>query len=586
MRCHNTPVEDLKNASIPKILLIGNPNVGKSVIFSKLTGHEVVASNYPGTTVTYSSGKIKLQDKQALLTDVPGIYTLEASSNAEEVAMNLLNAGADALICVLDATNLERNLNFALQLKKYRIPIVFALNMMDLAEQKGIRIDTSELQKELECPVIPTVAVRNIGLSELLRKAFERVTQTGSIEPRQDSASEDRWREVGRIASKVQRLEHRHSTFWERLGDSMIMPFPGILIAILVVIISLGVIAGGGRALRAVILLPFVNEIYAPFISGIVSYLIPEGIFRNVLIGDYGVLIKGVEWPFALILPYVFLFYIVLSFLEDTGYLPRLGVLGDGIMRRLGVQGSDLIPLMLGYGCAIPAILGTRTSTTYKQRLIVSSLVALAVPCISQTGAFIALLGDRSVLVLILVYFTSVSVVFFGGMLLKRLVPGQSSTILIEVPNLLMPNPNALFKKMWIRLKHFIIEAGIPMLIGIAFASLVAETGLLTQLSKLMEPVVINWLGLPAEASLSLILGIIRRELAVLPLLEMNLSTVQLFIGSIVTLFYIPCLAVLGVLTRELGFKVAALISVSTILFAFLFGGLLNQAINIILFIL
>lgn len=585
MHSHSNPKEITQSLDIPKILLVGNPNVGKSVIFSKLTGYEVIASNYPGTTVTYSSGKIKLQAKQAILTDVPGIYSLEAASSAEEVAVNMLNASADVIICVLDATNLERNLNFALQLKELGVPLVFALNMIDVAEQKGIHINASALQKELGCPVIPTVAVRNIGLTELANKAFDGINRDDLSTARKIS-SEDRWKEVGRITAAVQRLEHRHSTFWERFGDSMIMPFPGILIAFLVLIASLAFIAGGGRALRAAILLPVINDVYTPFVSNVVSAIIPEGMMRNILIGDYGVLIKGVEWPFALILPYVFLFYIVLSFLEDTGYLPRLGVLGDGIMRRLGVQGSDLIPLMLGYGCAIPAILGTRTSTTYKQRLIVSSLVALAVPCISQTGAFIALLGDRSVLVLILVYFTSVSVVFFGGMLLKRLVPGQSSTILIEVPNLLMPNPNALFKKMWIRLKHFMIEAGMPMLIGIAFASLVAETGLLTQLSKLMEPVVINWLGLPAEASLSLILGIIRRELAVLPLLEMNLSTVQLFIGSIVTLFYIPCLAVLGVLTRELGFKVAALISVSTILFAFLFGGLLNQAINIILFIL
>jgi ferrous iron transport protein B len=585
LHSHSNPKEIPQSPDIPKILLVGNPNVGKSVIFSKLTGYEVIASNYPGTTVTYSSGKIKLQAKQAILTDVPGIYSLEAASSAEEVAVNMLNAGADVIICVLDATNLERNLNFALQLKELGVPLVFALNMIDVAEQKGIHINASALQKELGCPVIPTVAVRNIGLIELANKAFDGINRDDLSAARKIS-SEDRWKEVGRITAAVQRLEHRHSTFWERFGDSMIMPFPGILIAFLVLIASLAFIAGGGRALRAAILLPVINDVYTPFVSNVVSAIIPEGMMRNILIGDYGVLIKGVEWPFALILPYVFLFYIVLSFLEDTGYLPRLGVLGDGIMRRLGVQGSDFIPLMLGYGCAIPAILGTRTSTTYKQRLIVSSLVALAVPCISQTGAFIALLGDRSVLVLILVYFTSVSVVFFGGMLLKRLVPGQSSTILIEVPNLLMPNPNALFKKMWIRLKHFMIEAGMPMLIGIAFASLVAETGLLTQLSKLMEPVVINWLGLPAEASLSLILGIIRRELAVLPLLEMNLSTVQLFIGSIVTLFYIPCLAVLGVLTRELGFKVAALISVSTILFAFLFGGLLNQAINIILFIL
>ena len=586
MRCQNNSNEIPTSSDIPKILLIGNPNVGKSVIFSKLTGHEVIASNYTGTTVSYSSGKLKLHGKQAILTDVPGIYSLEATSSAEEVALNLLNAGANAFICVLDATNLERNLNFALQLKELCIPLVFALNMTDVAERKGIHINVSALQNELGCPVIPTVAVRNIGLAELAAKAFACVEQPHPVENIKIPSSEERWKEVGRITAVVQRLEHRHSTFWERLGDSMIMPFPGVFIAILVLIISLGVIAGGGRALRAVLLLPLINDIYAPFVSGAVSALVPEGMIQNILIGDYGLLIKGIEWPFALILPYVLLFYIVLSFLEDTGYLPRLGVLGDGIMRRLGVQGSDIIPLMLGYGCAIPAILGTRTATTFKQRLIVSSLISLAVPCISQTGAFIALLGDRSVLVLVLVYLISISMIFAGGMILKRVIPGQSSTILIEVPNLLMPNKQAIIKKIWIRLKHFLAEAGAPMFLGIAFASLVAETGLLISFSRLLEPIVVNWLGLPADASLSLILGIIRRELAVLPLLEMNLSTSQLLVGSIVTLFYIPCLAVLGVLTKEFGIKIAAAISLSTIVFAFVFAGLLNHAINFVLFIL
>jgi len=586
LRCHSNPKKVSPNGDLPKILLIGNPNVGKSVIFSKLTGHEVIASNYPGTTVTFSSGKIRHRDKSSSITDVPGIYSLEPTSKADEVALNLLNAGANALICVLDATNLERNLNFALQLKELRIPIVFALNMMDVAEQRGIHINVLDLEKELGFPVIPTIAIRNIGLAEITGKAFACMEQVIPVESLASLSSEDRWKEVGRITAKVQRLEHRHPTFWERLGDKMMMPFPGIFIALLAVIASLGFIAGGGRALRAAVLLPIINDIYAPFVSSVVSSLIPEGIIRNILIGDYGVLIKGIEWPFALILPYVLLFYIVLSFLEDTGYLPRLSVLGDGIMRRLGLQGNDFIPLMLGYGCAIPAILGTRTATTYKQRLIVSALVTLAVPCISQTGAFIALLGDRSVLVLVLVYFLSLCIIFFGGMFLRRVVPGQSSSILIEVPNLLMPNKQAFFKKIWIRLKHFLFEAGAPMLLGIAVASLVAETGLLMDFSRLLEPIVVNWLGLPPEAALSLILGIIRRELAVLPLLEMDLTTIQLFIGSIVSLFYIPCLAVLGVLVKEFGVKTAAVLSVSTIIFALFFAGLINQSIRFILFVL
>lgn len=586
MQSHDNRGEMPRAGEIPKILLIGNPNVGKSVIFSKLTGHEVMASNYAGTTVTYSSGKAKLHGKQAVITDVPGMYSLEATSIAEQVALKLLNAGADAVICVLDATNLERNLNFALQLKELGLPLVFALNLMDVAEQKGIYIDVLALQEELGYPVISTVAVRNIGLTELLSKALTAAAQTGKTRREHVLSSEERWKEVGRIISIVQKVEHRHPTLWERLGDSMIMPFPGLFIAFLVLAVSIGIVVGGGRGLRAVLLLPLVNDFYAPFISSLVSTLIPEGMIRSILIGDFGILIKIIEWPFALILPYVFLFYIVLSFLEDTGYLPRLGILADGIMRRLGIQGGDLIPMMMGYGCAVPAILGTRAATTYKQRLIVSALVALAVPCASQSGALFALLGERSVLLLVLVYFISLCAIILCGMFLKRVIPGQSDTILIEVPNLLMPNPHALFKKILMRIKHFMIEAGILMLIGIAIAALVAETGVLVNFSKLVAPIVVNWLGLPGEAALSLILGILRRELAVLPLLEMELTTVQLLIGSLVSLFYIPCLAVLGVLIREFGVWVTATLGISTIIFALFFAGLINQAINLILFIM
>lgn len=569
------------NTDLPQILLIGNPNVGKSVIFSKLTGNEVMASNYAGTTVSFSSGTTVFENKKANIIDVPGTYSLDASSDAERVAVQFLSSKVDNVIFVLDATNLERNLNFALQVRELGLPMVFALNLIDVAEQKGIHIDVKTLEEELGFPVVPTVAVRNIGLALLAKKAFSEPKKE-DIQIPEKMTNDQRWGEVGRIISKVQRLEHRHATFLERLGDQMIMPFPGILIAFFVLALSLGIVVGGGKALRSVLLLPIVNDVYAPFIQNLVSSFIAEGMLRNILIGEYGVLIKGIEWPFALVLPYVFLFYIVFSFLEDTGYLPRLGVLADSLMRRIGVQGGDLIPMIMGYGCAVPAILGSRNATTYKQRLIVSSLVALAIPCASQTGAFIALLGERSWVVLILVYIVSLLTILITGMILRKIVPGKSDTILIEVPNLLWPNLQAWLKKIWIRTKHFMFEAEVPMLLGIVVAALVAETGILLRFSVIMEPIVVHWLGLPKEATISLILGVIRRELAVLPLIEMDLTMVQLFVGSVVALFYIPCLAVVGVLVKEFGLKVGASISALTIVFALIFGGVINQFMRLI----
>jgi ferrous iron transport protein B len=571
-----------------RILLFGNPNVGKSVIFSQLTGHEVIASNYAGTTVTYCSGRTRLDGLEIEVTDVPGIYSLAASSGAEEVALGLLREPGRVLISVLDATNLTRSLELGLQLKALGRPLVFALNMVDVAKQRGITVDVDALARELGCPVVPTVAVRKRGVKEVLQAAVAAAAKgTKANEAKVNAGAhrspEEVWAEAARIVAAVQTIEPHRPTFWERLAEAMIRPFPGVLIALLVLVVSLGIVAGGGRALRAVIFLPLVNDVYAPFITDLVSSLIGEGIIRNILIGDFGLLIKGIEWPFALILPYVFLFYIVLSFLEDTGYLPRLGILLDALMRRIGIEGGGIIPMLMGYGCAVPAILGSRNATSYKQRLITAALVTLAVPCASQTGAFIALLGDRSVPVLLAVYAISLVAIFCCGLFLNRVVAGKSSSILLEVPNLLWPNAQALGKKIWIRTKHFMLEAEIPMLLGIAAAAIIAETGVLVSFSRMVEPVIVNWLGLPREASLLLILGIIRRELAVLPMLEMDLTTLELLVGSVVSLFYLPCLAVLGVLIREFGLKIAMVIGLSTIAFALFFGGLINHALRLIL---
>ncbi|MCC5910529.1 MAG: ferrous iron transporter B [Clostridiaceae bacterium] len=562
---------------------MGNPNVGKSVVFSKLTGMDVMSANYTGTTVSYTKGGIRYKDKKGVLIDVPGTYSLEATSVAEEVAVDFLKEeSADVVICVLDATNLERNLNFAFQIKEYNIPVVFALNLIDVARRQGVDIDVQKLERELGNPVISTVAIRNIGLGDLLEKAWEVAGNEIDVAEKVDLTEDERWQEVGRIIKEVQTVDHRHPTFLEKLGDQCLKPFPGLPIAFVVLMTALGVVVGGGKGLRAAIFLPLVHNWIVPFFRMLVSNFVTEGVIYNVLVGEYGVFVKGIEWPFALILPYVFLFYIVLSFLEDSGYLPRLAVLVDASFRRIGIQGGNIVPIIMGYGCAVPAILGTRAATTKKERIIVASLVSLAVPCAAQTGAFIALLGDHSLLLLGLVYLISFIAIVIAGILMDKFIPGQSDPMLLEIPNLLMPDGSSLFKKIWLRTKEFMLEAEVPMMMGVGFAALVAETGMLNSISGYVAPLTTGWLGLPPEATLGLMLGVIRRELAVLPLLDLNLSTLQLLVGSVVALFYIPCLSVAGVLIKEFGLKLSLAIGVSTIVLAFFIGGLINHTVTYI----
>ncbi|AUG58006.1 MAG TPA: ferrous iron transporter B [Ruminiclostridium sp.] len=584
MSCHSEKKSNAAFDNELKVLLMGNPNVGKSVIFSKLTGMNVIASNYTGTTVSFTKGEININGRKATLIDVPGVYSLKSTSKAEEVAVSILeNENADAIICVIDATNLERNLYLALELKEKNIPMVFAVNLSDVAANQGIEIDIEALEEELAAPVIPTIAIRNKGLREILNKVSEAIYSNKKTDEEREKLTEDElWKRSEDIAKKVQKIRESDPTFLEKMGDLMLKPFPGIPIAFLVIALMLGVVVGGGKALRGGILLPIINNLYAPFVKSLVSKFVSEGILYNILVGEFGVLIKGIEWPFALVLPYVFLFYVALSFLEDSGYLPRLGVLVDGILKRIGLNGGNIIPIIMGYGCAVPAILGSRAATTKKERIIIASIVSLSVPCVAQTGAFISLLGEQSVLALIAVYLISFFAMFVSGVIAKKLIPGKSDPILLEIPNLLMPDIKALLKKISIRTKHFMIEAEIPMVIAIVFAALVVETGVLNAAAGFIEPFVGGWLGLPKEATLGLILGVLRREFAVLPLLELNLSTIQLLVASVVALFYLPCLSVFAVLIKEFGVKTALIISSFTFVTALVVGGLINQISNII----
>jgi len=582
--CHGVNEETQVHEKHCRVLLMGNPNVGKSVFFSNMTGIHVISSNYAGTTVSYTEGDIRLGDATYTLTDVPGTYSLEATSEAEAVAINFLNSNPVAVICVIDSTNLERNIKLALELQKYNVPVVYALNMVDVAKRHGFEINVGLLSKELGAPVIPTVAVKGEGLDEL-KEALQKVLKqpkTGCNDCsscRQHKGGEmDVWDRAAEIAGKVRIKVNGEFSFMDKLGRSMLKPWPGIPIAILVIIISMGVIVGVGKVLNEIILLPLVDNVLVPFFKNLFSLVIPEGVFLNILTGEYGIFVIGFEWIIALILPYVFLFYVVFSFLEDSGVLPRISVLFDSIMRKLGVQGGSIITILMGYGCAVPAIIGSRTATTKKERLIISAVVCFAVPCISQTGALISLFAGFSPVLLVLMFLLSFAVMMTVSSVLGRILKGNVDPMVIEIPNLLMPNARAYGKKLMLRMRHFLLDAEVPMLISIIIAALLKETGLLNYIAVYLEPVVSGWLGLPKEAVIALILGIIRREMAVAPLLEIEgLTALQAFVGGTVALLYLPCLSVFGILTKEFNTKTALAIAGATVVNALVVAGLINQ---------
>lgn len=569
-----------------KILLIGPPNVGKSVFFGQLTGLEVRVSNYAGTTVDYREGQLTLSGRDFTLIDVPGTYTLDASNEAEEIAVEMLNQEPGAVICVLDALNLESSLYLLLQILESGVPVIPVINRMDLLDQKNYQLDVKLLSRELKLPVLPAVAVEGQGLGELtqnLEKILLSENKSGSETYRPDDNlqidnEEQRWRQAENLYHKVinKEGEQKVSTR-EKWGNLLIQPWPGFPLAAVIMSIFFGLVVGAGMGIRNFLLLPFFERLIFPPIIYIIEAAVSPGVIRNILIGEYGFLIKGLEWPLALVFPYIISFYSGLSLLEDSGYLPRLGVLLDSIFARIGLGGSGIIPLLLGYGCAIPGITATRALDSYRERLIVSTVICLSVPCIAQTGAFISLLAEQSILVVLALFIFSLLFLGLSAGLMSRFLEGSRPETVVEIPELLWPRIRVVGKKIWLRIKNFLVGGELHMIYAIALAAVLYETGVLLYLGRLIQPVVTGWLRLPAEAANPLILGIVRRELTVLPLLEMNLTSLQLFVAALVGLFYVPCIAVFAVLNSEFNLKVTGMVLFITVFTSFFLGGLVSR---------
>ncbi len=555
---------------------MGLPNVGKSVVFSKLTGMDVMVSNYAGTTVEFAEGKLKLGDDQFILKDVPGVYNIEAARDeAEKVAVRMLQSKPSAVICVLDATNLESSLHLLTQVLEYDLPVLAVLNKQDLAQKRNTDINHDYLQSVFQIPITPTVATTGEGFQALLKKLFDVVTAGKPRRHIPDKQDYDRWQNIENIIAKAVRM--RPGADSGQKQDILIKPWPGIPIAIALMAVMFATVIGLGMGLRQFVLLPFFRDLLFPQLENLVNAFIEQPLLRNILIGEYGFLIKGIEWPFSLVLPYVISFYMVLSILEDSGYLPRLGILLDGVFAKIGLNGSCVIPLLLGYGCGIPAIMATRTLPSRKLRIIIAQMVCFAVPCVSQTGAFISLLAERSIAAVIGIFLVSLAAMVLIGLVLDKVLKRPLPHTLVELPQLLWPKPRTLFKKVLMRVRRFIVDGAVPMIIAVFFASLLYELGVLKAAGEFLSPVISGWLNMPSEAAVPLILGIVRRELTVLPLIDMDLTSVQFFTGAIVALFYVPCIAMIASLAKEFSIKVAAATLFATTFAALFLGGIVAR---------
>lgn len=564
-----------------KILLMGNPNVGKSVIFSRLTGVRVTVSNYPGTTISYTRGFMKLGEEMAEVIDVPGTYTLEPSSEAEEIALRMLDDG-DIVINVVNAINLERNLYLTLQLLERGIPVVVALNLWDDTRHRGVHIDLDKLRELLGVPVTPTVAVTGEGIKELA-ESIPLATSPGAPVRSRD----ERWAAVGSIIDRVQRITHRHHRWFERLEDASVKPLTGGIIA-------LGVLAGAfflirfiGEGLIGYVLDPLFNYLWAPVVLKLSSLMGGGGFLHDVVVGrviggeisfveSFGLLSSGLYVPFAMVLPYIISFYLVLGLLEDTGYLPRLAVLMDTVMHRLGLHGYAIIPTLLGLGCNVPAVLATRILESKRERLIAATLISIAVPCAALQAMIFGLVGQHGGQYVAIVYGTLFVVWVILGVILNHVVRGFSPELLIEIPPYRLPPWRTVLQKLWMRTYGFLAEA-IPIILGaVVVINILYFLGVFDAIANFTAPVVSGLLGLPREAVTALVIGFLRKDVALGMLAPLALSAKQLVVGSVVLAMFFPCIATFVVLLRELG--VVNMIKAAGIMIAaaLITGGILN----------
>ena len=544
-----------------KLLLVGNPNVGKSALFTRITGVHAMSSNYPGTTIGFLEGWLRRKDEVWRVIDVPGAYTLTPTNEAEEVAERMVNEGADVVVIVLDATALERNLFLAFQVMERRFPVIIALNMVDEARHKGIDVDPEKLEELLNVPVVSTVAVSGQGISRLLDRLPEaRPGKEASL------SKEDKWTAIGKIIEQVQKVRHRHHTFLDKLEDASVDSFWGLFIGIAVIAGSFTSIRFIGEGIIDILLDPLFERFWRPVAMGASKLLGGGGALHDILVGrlfdgtidfeqSFGLLTTGLYVPIVMVMPYVLSFYAVLSFLEDFGYLPRLAVIFDALLHRMGLHGFAIVPSLLGLGCNVPGILATRVLDSQRERFIAATLISVAIPCASLQAMIIGTVGALGMKWVAVVYTTLFLSWVILGRLLHALMPGFSPELIVEIPPYRIPSFKAMAFKLWLRISGFILEA-IPLVLGgIFLISLLDITGATAFLSRILAPVFRGLLGLPTEAAAPILLGILRKDVALGMLGTLGLSPTQLVVATVTLAMTFPCIATFIVLWKELGGK-------------------------------
>jgi len=611
--CHCKPAGPSGDLSpeAKKIVLVGNPNVGKSVFFGALTGMYVEVSNYPGTTVEIARGVWN----GSHLSDTPGIYGVSSFNDEEKVARDII-LGADVILNVVDATHLERDLFLTRQLLDMGKPVVVALNFYDEVKKLGIEIDVDLLGDLLGVEIIPTVATRQEGMDkvgeallrarpgqqdpELRGRLNEMQNSVGSLSEallvlegdpfvaaahgveagtEREAIYLARRERVNDIVGHVTRETAGKTIFREILGRAAVNPLTGLPILALVLYAIYNIIgvwvAGDVVGITEEAIM---QGYYEPWIRGLISSVIQsDSVPGIILIGEFGLLTMTVTYLLGLLLPLVLGFYFVLAVMEDSGYLPRLATLVDRMMTTVGLNGRAVIPLILGFGCVQLGTITTRLLGTNREKSIATVLLNFAIPCSAQIGVIagmLAAVGGGLVFLYIAVMFAVLAVV---GTLLNRVMPGKSSSLLIDLPPMRLPRPDNVVRKTLTRSFFFMKEAYPWFFLGSLIVGVLQVSGGLDLWQRLLRPLTEGWLQIPKEAATAFVMGMVRRDFGAAGLTDLVLSPVQVVTSLIVITLFVPCIASLMILFKERGSREALMIWGSSWVVAFLVGGTFSQ---------
>ncbi len=552
------------------VLLLGNPNVGKSSLFSRLTGTKIVTSNFPGTTFSITKGTLQCLDDACpfndhQLRDAPGMYSLERDGQESREALRHLLAQADCIINVIDSTHLERNLYLTKQLLSTRKPMVIALNLWDEAGYRGIEIDVELLSQELRVPIIPTTSLTGAGARELVKAANKLLhtenTHTQLLEPPLPS-----WQDIRTITHKVQHTSPRKKTFAEYLESVTVAPIIGGFIAICILISSLGLVAFLGSYLEDLVEASF-NLILTPALLKLHALLSNWTFIRELLIGSVqnntinygeamGMLTSGLFIPLGKVAPVVTIFYFILGILEDCGYLPRLAVLSDELMHRFALHGFAIVPMMLGAGCSVTGIVATRMLTSSRQRIIASILLSMTIPCTAQIAVILSLTGKIGSWFVTALFLTLFALWYILGRVLGTTQKHSYRELLIEMPPYRMPRLRLMVPKLSFRLRNFFADAIPITIVGIFILLLCNYFQLFERLGHQVSTFFGTIWGLPPNVIPILLMGLFRKEIALSFLNGIGtLSTPQIFITALLLSIYFPCISVYTILYKEFGVK-------------------------------